>query len=493
MSSVETAYELFIGGAATPGLKGERATLLDPATNRPLTQVAVGHAEDARRAMESAEAAFRSSGWAADDGARRGKALYRLSQLLEAQAERFAELETRNNGKTLKESRSDIGYVVRTLEYVAGLADKLEGSTIPIPGPRFDYTVREPLGVTVHIAPWNFPLVLAIRSVAPALAAGNAVVLKPASLTPLTALAFAALAKEAGVPDGILNVVVGSGREVGESLLSDPRCAAVSFTGSLEVGRRVAELAAQRLVPVTLELGGKSPAIVFPDADLDRAARSIASGVFSNAGQMCWANSRLLVHASVHGALLERLRAVADAMRLGPGTESGVDMGPLVSAEQLRRVSGYVEGARSAGATVVTGGSRVTESPRGEGNVLRPTVLDAVPPDHPASREEIFGPVLAVQTFETAEEAVAQANDTPFGLFAAVWTRDLGTAHRVAQKLDAGMVTVNDPPHSYPQAPFTGFKASGLGFEQGIDAVRAYTRRKNVVVNVAAPRPKKGA
>ncbi|HZY92013.1 MAG TPA: aldehyde dehydrogenase family protein [Thermoplasmata archaeon] len=491
MSAVDVAYELFIGGAFQPGSRGERSTLLDPATNRPLAEIAVGHSDDAAHAMEVAETAFRSSDWATDDGARRARALFRLAQLLEAQSEAFAELETRNNGKTLRESKGDIAFAIRTLEYVAGLADKVEGATIPVPGARFDYTLREPLGVTVHIAPWNFPLVLALRSVAPALAAGNAVVLKPASLTPLTALRFARLVKDVGVPDGMFNVVVGSGREVGESLIRDPRCRSVSFTGSLEVGRRIAELAAAQLVPATLELGGKSPVVVFPDADLDRAARGIANGIFGNAGQMCWAGSRVIVHASVHAALLEKVRALAENLHLGPGMDAGVEMGPLVSSEQADRVMGYVDGARAEGVQVVTGGARATEPALKEGNFVKPTVLDAVPPDSRVAREEIFGPVLAVSTFETPEEAVAAANASPFGLFAALWTRDLGTAHRMAQKLEAGMVTVNDPPLTFPQSPFAGFKQSGLGFEQGIDSVRAYTRRKNVVVNVAAPRPKK--
>ena len=491
MPSVEPFYELFIGGASTPGSRGERATLLDPASNRPLTETAVGHLDDARHAMEVADAAFRSSDWASSDGGRRARTLFRLSQLLESQAGEFAELETRNNGKTLKESNGDIAFAVRTLEYVAGLADKTQGETIPVPGARFDYTVREPLGVTVHIAPWNFPLVLALRSVAPALAAGNAVVLKPASLTPLTALRFARIAKEAGVPDGILNVVVGSGHEVGEALIRDPRCRSVSFTGSLEVGRRIAELAAAQLVPATLELGGKSPVVVFPDADLDRAARGIVNGIFSNAGQMCWAGSRLIVHSSVHAPLLDKLRTMAEALRLGPGIESGVEMGPLVSADQAERVMTYVDGARAEGMPVVTGGARATEPALKDGNFLRPTVLDQVPPDSRLAREEIFGPVLAVSTFETPDDAVASANASAFGLFAAIWTKDLGTAHRIAPRLEAGMVTVNDPPLTFPQSPFAGFKQSGLGFEQGIESVRAYTRRKNVVVNVAAPRPKK--
>jgi aldehyde dehydrogenase (NAD+) len=491
MSDVEAVYDLYIGGASVPASAGGRATLLDPATNRPLADTAVGRADDAEHAMEVAEAAFRSTDWARDDGGRRARALVRLAQRLEGRADEFALLETRNNGKTLRESRGDIAFAVRTLEYVAGLADKIEGQTIPVPGPRFDFTLREPLGVTVHIAPWNFPLVLALRSVAPALAAGNAVVLKPASLTPLTALRFAALATESGIPDGILNVVVGSGAEVGEALIRDPRCRSVSFTGSLDVGRRIAELAALHLVPATLELGGKSPVVVFPDADLDRAARSIANGIFSNAGQMCWAGSRVVVHASVHDALLDRVRSIAEKIRIGPGVDDGIDMGPLVSRDQVDRVLGYVERARAEGLRVVTGGARAAGPGLAEGNFLQPTVVDEVPPDSRVAQEEIFGPVLAVSRFDEVEEAVHGANASRFGLFAAVWTRDLGTAHRVAQQLDAGIVTVNDPPHTYPQAPFAGFKDSGLGFEQGSDSVRAYTRRKNVIVNVAAPRTKR--
>ncbi|HEY6239158.1 MAG TPA: aldehyde dehydrogenase family protein, partial [Thermoplasmata archaeon] len=243
--AVPEQIEMFVGGRSVPGGRAERQVLLNPATNTPLTSTAVATADDARGAMETADAAFRDSGWAGDDGARRVRALSKLARLLEEQADRFALAETLNMGKTLRESKGDIGYVVRTLDYVAGLADKLEGSTIPVPGPRLDYTLLEPLGVTVHIAPWNYPLLLAIRSVAPALAAGNSVVLKPASLTPVTSLLFAQLAKEAGVPDGILNVVVGSGREVGEALVTDPRCRSVSFTGSGEVGQRIAELAAR--------------------------------------------------------------------------------------------------------------------------------------------------------------------------------------------------------------------------------------------------------
>lgn len=489
-ASLERPFDHVIGGAETPGTRGEHGSVKNPATNADLAKVAVGHADDAKHAMEVAEAAFQGSWWASDDGGRRAKALIRLAGILEGRAEEFALLETLNMGKTLKESRGDMGFVVRTIEYVAGLADKVEGETIPVPGARLDYTIREPLGVTVHIAPWNYPLLLAVRGVAPALAAGNAVVLKPASLTPLTAVAFARLAKEAGIPDGILNVVVGSGGEVGETLVNDPRCRSVSFTGSGDVGRRIAELAAHRTIPATLELGGKSPVVVFPDADLDRAARGIAFGIFGNAGQMCWAGSRLIVHKSVHAALVEKVAKAASATRLGAGTEPTSEMGPLVSSDHLGKVASYVESARSDGGTIVTGGTKVATEPLANGNFYAPTVVDGAAPDAKAVREEIFGPVLMVHPFDSTDDAIRLANATEFGLFAALWTKDLATAHTVARRLEAGIVSVNEAPVTFPQTPFGGFKGSGIGFEQGSDVVRSYTRRKNVVLNLSVPKPK---
>jgi aldehyde dehydrogenase (NAD+) len=483
-TTIEPAFDLFIGGKEVPGTSGARRALLDPATNTPLTQVAVGTREDARAAMEAADQAFRESNWAQDDGARRARALWKLAGLLEANTERFARLETLNMGKPLRESRGDIGYVVRTLEYFAGLADKVEGETVPVPGARFDYTLREPFGVTVHIAPWNYPLLLSVRSMAPALAAGNAVVLKPASLTPVTAVAFARLAKEAGIPDGIVNVVLGNGAEVGEALIEDPRCRSVTFTGSGDVGQRLAALAARRLLPTTLELGGKGPVIVLPDADLDRAAKAVGYGIFGNAGQMCWAASRLLVHESIRAPFVEKVRAIAERLKLGPGVADGVEMGPLVSTAQVETVMGYIDVARSDGGTVVAGGTRPTEEPLRAGNFVRPTVLADVPVTSRAVREEIFGPVLVVHSFTDLEEGLRMANDSTYGLLAAVWTRDLGTAHTVARRLEAGMVVVNESPTTYPQTPFGGFKGSGLGFEQSPRAVEAYTRRKNVLVQL---------
>jgi aldehyde dehydrogenase (NAD+) len=486
----EATYGLVIGGREDSGTRQRSEPVVDPASNAPFAQVAVADEDDARRAMETADRAYRESGWAVDDGAKRAKTLARLARLLEDRQEAFALLETQNMGKTLRESRIDIGFVVRTIEYAAGLADKIQGETIPVPGNRFDYTLREPLGVTVHIAPWNYPLLLALRSVAPALAAGNAVVLKPASLTPLTAIAFARLAKEAGLPDGILNVVNGPGAAIGTALLTDPRCAAVSFTGSSEIGTQIAEIAARRMLPTTLELGGKSPVIVFPDADLDRAARGVALGIFGNAGQMCWAASRLIVHESMRVPLLDRLRQIAEAMKLGPGVEEGVEMGPVVSRDQEARVLEYIEEARHDGGKVVTGGGKATEPRLAAGNFVLPTVVSDVPSSSRSVREEIFGPVLSTFSFNDVEDAVKIANDTRYGLFASVWTKDLGTAHGVARRLEAGMVSINDPPLTFPQVPFGGFKESGVGFEQGIRVVENYTRRKNVIVNLGPSRKK---
>ncbi|MGD0249605.1 MAG: aldehyde dehydrogenase family protein [Thermoplasmata archaeon] len=485
-TSLESTFPLVVGGREVPGTGGESRTLLDPATNQPLARAAVGTRDDARAALEAADRAFRESNWASDDGARRAKVLLRLAGLLESQLEAFARLETLNMGKPLRESRGDIGYVVRTLEYFAGLADKIEGETIPVPGPRFDYTLREPLGVTVHIAPWNYPLLLSVRSIAPALAAGNSVVLKPASLTPLTAVAFARLAKEAGIPDGILNVVLGSGSEVGEALVDDDRCRSVTFTGSGEVGTRIAELATRRRVPLTLELGGKGPVVVFPDADLERAGKGIGYGIFQNAGQMCWAASRLIVHESIRADLLERVRSIAEALKLGPGMADGVEMGPLVSSDQAERVLDFVREARSSGGRVLTGGAKATEAALAPGNFVRPTVLVDVPASARAVREEIFGPVLTVASFSDPDEALRLANDTTYGLLGTVWTRDLATAHSFARRLECGMVVVNEAPVTYPQAPFAGTKGSGVGFEQGLRAVEGYTRRKNILLNLGA-------
>ncbi len=475
-------YGMFVGGQEVPGSGGERATVLNPATNEPLATTDQGGKEDARHAVEVALKAFQSSGWADADGAHRARVLFKLGQLLAERVDEFSRLETMNQGKPLRESKADVLFAARTLEYMAGLADKVQGDSIPVPGERLDFTVKEPIGVTVHISPWNYPLQLSVRSLAPALAAGNTAVLKPATLTPLTSLAFARLAKEAGLPDGVLNVVVGPGREVGETLVEDPRIASVSFTGSSDVGRRIMELASRHVVPVTLELGGKSPNIVFADADLDRAAKGVLYGIFLNAGQMCWAGSRLLVQRSVEESFLGKLVELARKLKLGPGYEPGVDMGPVVSKEQMDRVLGYVEKGKQEGAKLLTGGERATADGLKKGNFVEPTIFAGADPEMTIAREEIFGPVLTTLAFDTFEEAMVLANATTYGLFSGVWTKDLTLAHRAARQIQAGMVSVNEYPITFPQTPFGGYKQSGIGWEQGIHALDFYTRTKNVNV-----------
>lgn len=473
---------MLIGGqaVATAG----RRDVHDPATGDVVGRVPQGTAEHAAQAVEAAKAAFERAEWAEMDLSQRGRMLFKLAWLVRENSNQLAELETLNNGKTLKESKGDMTYVAWTLEYFAGLADKIQGDTIPVPGKRFSYTLREPLGVTVHIAPWNYPLLLAVRSVAPALAAGNTVVLKPASLTPLTALRFGELAAQAGLPPGVLNVVTGPGGEVGEALATHPEAASVTFTGSVEVGKRVASMAGAKVKHITLELGGKSPLMVFPDADPEKASKAVQYGIFANAGQMCWATSRLLVHEKAHDELVQRVKKLADSLKLGPGLREETQMGPLVSRGQQERVLEYIEKGKEEGARLVAGGGPPLEKDLAKGAFVRPTVFDQVGPDMAIAREEIFGPVLAVQSFRDWGEAVKLANATSYGLQACVYTKDLSTALLTAKALNVGMVSINEGPITFPMTPFGGVKDSGVGREQGVQAAYGYTRIKNVTVRL---------
>jgi len=332
----------------------------------------------------------------------------------------------------------------------------------------------------VHIAPWNYPLLLACRSVAPALAAGNTVVLKPASLTPLTALKFGEICNEAGLPKGVVNVVNGPGSEMGPALVDNPDVDLVTLTGSVDTGREVMKMASKHVTPVTLELGGKSPSIVFEDADLKKALTGVAAGIFSNAGQMCWAGSRLFLHEKIHDEFLKSLVERANAIKVGPGMEETSEMGPLVSPNQVKSALGYVEDGVGAGAKLACGGSRLSEGQLDRGNFMQPTIFSDVAPEMRIAREEIFGPVLSVMRFASEDEAIKSANSTHYGLCANVYTRDVARAHRVASALQAGIITVNEGPISFPQTPFGGYKDSGIGYEQGLLGFAAYTRTKNV-------------
>jgi acyl-CoA reductase-like NAD-dependent aldehyde dehydrogenase len=473
---------MLVGGA--PVEATARYDVHDPATGAVIARVPQGSAEHAAQAVEAARVAFERADWAEIDPSARGKLLFKLGWMVREHTQALAELETLNNGKTLRESKGDMAYVASTLEYYAGLADKLQGDTIPVPGKRLNYTVREPLGVTAHIAPWNYPLLLAVRSMAPALAAGNTVVLKPASLTPLTALRFGELAQQAGFPAGVVNVITGPGNEVGEALATHSDVASVSFTGSVEVGKRVAAQASAKVKHITLELGGKSPMLVFPDADADKAAKAVQYGIFANAGQMCWASSRLLVHDQVHDEVVQRVRKIADALKLGPGMKDDTQMGPVVSRGQQERVLEYIEQGKEEGAKLVAGGSPPMEKDLAMGAFVRPTVFDGVSPEMAIAREEIFGPVLSVLSFRDWAEAVKVANATSYGLQASIYTKDLSTALLTAKALQVGMVNINEGPATFPQTPFGGVKDSGVGREQGVQAAYGYTRIKNVTVRL---------
>ncbi len=475
--------KMLIDGAWVDGGAGWRASL-DPATNEPIADVASASPEDAARAVAAAKRALADAAWRRMDPSDRGRLVARLAALLRRDLDDVARTESLDNGKTLREAKGDASFAAWTLEYFAGLADKVEGAVIPVPGNRLNYTRREPLGVTVHIVPWNYPLQLGVRSIAPALAAGNTVIVKPASETPLSMLRFAKLVEEAGFPKGVFNVVTGSGAVVGPALAGHPDVDGVVLTGSVPTGQEVLKAAARNVTPVTLELGGKSPNVVFADADIEKAAKGAAFGIFMNAGQMCWAGSRLLVHESVHDALVEKLVAFARTWKIGPGLEKDSRLGPLVSKDHLAKVMGYVDVGAREGATLTMGGRRPQAPALAHGNFLEPTVFTDVAPKMRIAQEEIFGPVLSVIKFGSDDEALAIANDVEFGLYAGVWTKDLSRAHRFAAELEAGMVSVNEYPVTFPQSPFGGFKASGIGSEQGLTAMHFYTRQKSVILNL---------
>jgi aldehyde dehydrogenase (NAD+) len=475
---------MFIGGKWLPSHSGRTYEVFNPASGQVIAELPKGDAGDVRMAVEAAKKAFEDPAWRSIDPSKRGKILFKIGQLLRDRLLDFAKLETTNNGKPLGQAKGDVATSARHFEYFAGMADKIQGATIPVPGNRLDYTVKEPLGVTAHLVPWNYPLVMAARSVAPALAAGDTVVAKPASFTPLTLLKFAELCKEAGLPDGVFNVVTGAGQEVGEALAKHGDVKLVVLTGSLETGMRIMELASTNVSKVVLELGGKNPNIVFADSDIEKAAKGVLNGIFTNAGQMCWAGSRLLVESSARERLVAAVVEGAKAMKLGSGLEPETKMGPLVAQSHRERVARYVDAGIAEGAKVLTGGRAPDTPALANGYFYEPTVLGDASPDMRVSKEEIFGPVLTVSSFESQEEAVGLANGVEYGLWAGVWTKDLRRAHRVAGLLEAGIVSVNEEPVTYSQTPFGGFKRSGNSSEQGMDAIASYVRVKNVMVNL---------
>ncbi|MFN8224996.1 MAG: aldehyde dehydrogenase family protein [Gaiellales bacterium] len=479
-------WGLHIGGAWVEPSSGSNAPVLAPASGAVLAQVARGGAPDAVRAAAAARRAFEGP-WGMASPRERAAALRRLAAVIEARRDAFAAAETANVGKPIRESASlDVPGAIACLEYYASWADKLYGETIPQSSMRvLNYTVLEPLGVVAAIVPWNGPLAIAVWKIAPALAAGNTVVLKPAELTPLTALMLAEAAEEAELPAGTLNVVTGSGRVVGDALVTDPAVSKVAFTGSTEVGVRIMAQAAPTLKRLTLECGGKSPNIVFADADLDAAVEATLFGIFVNQGEVCAAGSRLLVQESVRERFLELLVARASRLRVGDPTEWSTEVGALISHPHLESVHAHVESGTAAGARVLVGGCPL-EVAGLAGNFYAPTVLGDVDNGMQVAQEEIFGPVLCAISFTDEDDAVRIANDTIYGLSANVHTESLRRAHRVADRLQCGSVFVNLPPVPFTEAPFGGYKMTGIGKDLGRDALDGFTNKKNVVVDLAA-------
>jgi aldehyde dehydrogenase (NAD+) len=473
-------HELLIGGKSVEPGGREYSTTLDPATEQPIALIAQGTADDVDHAVRVARAALKP--WNAIRAAERGRILMRFSELLRTHQDELAELESLDAGKPIAGvQRQDVPAAIDTLAYYAGWCDKINGQVVPTRPDALTYTVREPVGVVAAIVPWNFPLMIGMWKIAPALACGCTVIVKPAELTSLSALMIGRLALEAGVPPGVLNIVTGKGSVVGDALVTHPGIDKVTFTGSPGVGRGILQGAASNFKRVTLELGGKSANVIFADANLENATRAAASGIFFNAGQVCSAGSRVLVQRAAYDEVVERLAARAQAITLGDPSSPATKMGPLISSKQMKSVLDYIEIGKSEGASLVTGGHRAGE----RGYFVEPTVFADVEHEMRISQEEIFGPVVSVIPFEDEADAVRIANGTPFSLAAGVWSADIGRVHRMASELKAGTVWINTYGYTDVRLPWGGSGDSGFGREHGDVAIENFTEPKSVWLSLA--------
>jgi acyl-CoA reductase-like NAD-dependent aldehyde dehydrogenase len=477
---------LFINGQFVDAVEGGTFDTVNPATGEVLTKVAEGREQDVDKAVRAAREAFDNGPWTRKMAAAdRARVLWKVGDLLLKHAEELGELETLDSGKPIRENVAiDLPMAADCFHYFAGWATKVTGSTIPVRGPYLNYTLREPVGVCGLITPWNFPILMAAWKVAPALAFGNTAVLKPASWTPLTALRLAALCKEAGVPDGVLNVVTGGGSKVGTAMVRHPMVDKIALTGSTPVGQEIMREAAGTMKKISLELGGKSPNIVFADADLDAAVKGANVAIFYNAGEMCTAGSRLFVEEGVHDALMDKLIARAKGVVPTDPLDPKCRMGPMVSEGHMKTVLKYIDVGKKEGASLVTGGNRASVG-TGKGFFVEPTVFDGVRNDMTIAKEEIFGPVLSVIPFKDVEEGIRLANETIYGLAAGVWTRDIKKAHRVARAVRAGTVWINTYANLDNASPFGGYKMSGFGRELGESSIEHYTQLKSVWVDLS--------
>ena len=480
--SAKVRRQLFIGGEWRDGA-GPPLDVVNPATEEVIASVASAERSDVDAAVTAARGAL-DGPWARLSARERGRLVWTIGERLLERADEIAHLETLHNGKPIFESRHiEVPAAAECFQYFAGWADKLHGETIPVKGSFLAYTLREPVGVVAAIVPWNFPLLLTSWKVAPALACGNTVIIKPASQTPLTALALADIAQQAGIPAGVINVVTGPGTKVGQMIVEHPGIDKIAFTGDTSTGRQIMRASAETLKHITLELGGKSPNIVFPDADLDAAVRGATTGIFYGKGEVCAAGSRLLVDKSIQAEFVDKVAARARKMLPGDPLDPKTRLGAISSKKQLENDLRYIEIAKKEGATLVAGGARA-DIGTGKGYFLQPTVFAGVTPEMTIAREEIFGPVLAAIEFADVDEAIARANDSAYGLAAAVWTKDIKKAHHVARKLQAGTVWINTYNVYDTAAPFGGYKQSGFGRELGVHALEHYTQVKSVWVDL---------
>jgi acyl-CoA reductase-like NAD-dependent aldehyde dehydrogenase len=471
---------LVLGGEGRPAAEGKTFAVIEPGTGAPMSDVAEAGSEDARRAVDVAVRAFDEGPWPRTPATLRGRVLLRASVIVRDRLEELASLEARNVGKPIRDARDEIGIVADTLEYWGGAANKIFGETVPIQDPGLDVTLREPVGVCALITPWNFPLVISTWKIAPALACGNTIVVKPASYTPLSVLRLAEILVEAGLPPEAISVLPGPGSAVGNALVTDPRVNKVGFTGSTEVGSKIMALAARNITRVSLELGGKSANVVFADADMDTAVERSVWSVFGNTGQDCCARSRVFVERSAYDDVVAAMAKRTDELRVGPPLDEETELGPMISTGQRETSLDYLEIGQKEGARLVTGGE-IPQVAGGEGGFyLRPAVLADVRNDTRVAQEEIFGPVACLIPFDTEEEAIRLANETEYGLSGSIWTRDLGRAIRVAKAIRTGVISVNSSHSVHTEAPFGGYKRSGIGREMGMHAVNLYTEVKNV-------------